>query len=44
MTVILPEKRKGQAKRTSQKLKPKVLVDKDGDADMNDAYNFDDYF
>ena len=42
---MLPENRqqKGQAKKRSQKLlKPKL--DRDGDADMKDAYDFDDYF
>ena len=41
MTVILPSRKE---RVNSSKGKSKVKVDKDGDADMNDSYNFDDYF
>lgn len=41
MTVILPGK-KERVKKTNAKTKAKAY--KDGDTDMNEAYNFDDFF
>ena len=47
MTVILPGKEKRKeviTKKTSQNTRQKAHIDKDSDADLTDAYNFDDYF